>query len=148
MRNKVVYEFLDDNGIAVAIGMGSLSRFNTLEHVRKTGKISSKIHNKITMVLLLNFRMSRPGRIIAEGLTKEEAEAMERDLHSKRGGNVGSCRDLMIARLDELGITDEEDRWMFLNWAKHGDQLSTGRLESDIPPRIKELIIKVLGNIF
>ena len=148
MRNKVVYEFLDDNGIAVAIGMGSLSRFNTLEHVRKTGKISSKIHNKITMVLLLNFRMSRPGRIIAEGLTKEEAEAMERDLHSKRGGNVGSCRDLMIARLDELGITNEEDRWMFLNWAKHGDQLSTGRLESDIPPRIKALIIKVLGDIF
>ena len=148
MRNKVVYEFLDDNGIAVAIGMGSLSRFNTLEHVRKTGKISSKIHNKITMVLLLNFRMSRPGRIITEGLTKEEAEAMERDLHSKRGGNVGSCRDLMIARLDELGITNEEDRWMFLNWAKHGDQLSTGRLESDIPPRIKALIIKVLGDIF
>ena len=148
MRNKVVYEFLDDNGIAVAIGMGSLSRFNTLEHVRKTGKISSKIHNKITMVLLLNFRMSRPGRIIAEGLTKEEAEVMERDLHSKRGGNVGSCRDLMIARLDELGITNEEDRWMFLNWAKHGDQLSTGRLESDIPPRIKALIIKVLGDIF
>ena len=92
--------------------------------------------------------MSRPGIIEAEGLSKKEAEAMERDLHSKHGGNIGNCSDLMTKRLDELGITDIEDRWMFMNLAKHGDRLCTSSLDNNIPPRIKNLIIKVLGNIF
>ena len=48
----------------------------------------------------------------------------------------------------DSGITDEEDRWMFLNWAKHGDQLSTGRLESDIEDELREDFVDQVRDEF